>query len=71
MGVVSMSENDNFPSIQRLTDAGSGGGYFSVEAEDVWSCSEPDINGRVRAVVNLGGVLLSVEGRRIFNVANP
>ena len=50
-----------------LTDAGTVSGRLLVDAENVWSCSEPDRNGRVVAVVRVGDALLQVEGRRIFS----
>lgn len=54
-----------------VTDWAQSGGTVVVAPEDVWSCSEPDKHGRVRAVVNFHGKLLLVEGRRIFEVPEP
>ena len=47
-----------------LTDAGDVKNLISDE--DIYSVSEPDSNGKVRAIINLGGRMVLVEGRRIF-----
>lgn len=51
----------------RLTDFVPAGGVM-VQPEDVWSCGEPDAQGRVRAIVRVGDALLRVEGRRVFEI---
>lgn len=40
-----------------------------VPPEDVWSCSEPDQEGLVTAVVALGGMVVRIRGRRVFEMA--